>query len=124
MGYTWEWRADGSLSVRTPRLPAVRDLGDGRKSFFNQLIAAYCGWKDARNDPSKSITFGDGAPLDHEAVSAAVALAEELTVDTEWRQGDVALVDNFLVLHGRRPFTGVRKVLASLVERASVGVPR
>jgi alpha-ketoglutarate-dependent taurine dioxygenase len=118
LGYSWEWRADGSLSVQTPRLPAVRVLADGRKSFFNQLIAAYCGWKDARNDPAKAITFGDGGPLDQEAVSTAIALAEQLTADIDWRQGDVALVDNFVVLHGRRAFTGVRKVLASLVERA------
>jgi len=125
LGYTWGWRGDGSLRVTTPRLPAVRDLGDGRKSFFNQVIAAYCGWKDARNDPSKSITLGDGAPLDQEAVLTAVEFAEELTYDLEWRKGDVALVDNLVVLHGRRPFTGVRKLLASLVQRMeTVGIPR
>jgi hypothetical protein len=30
-------------------------------------------------------------------------------------RGDVALVDNFLAMHGRRPFSGTRKVLASLI---------
>ena len=118
LGYSWQWQQDGSLRVTTPRLPAVRDLGDGRKSFFNQLIAAYCGWKDTRNDPSKAITFGDGSPLDSNAVQNAIALAEQLTVDLEWQQGDVALIDNFAVMHGRKPYTGVRKVLASLVQRA------
>jgi alpha-ketoglutarate-dependent taurine dioxygenase len=121
LGYTWEWGEEGSLRVTTPRLPAVRELGSGRKSFFNQLIAACCGWKDARNDPSKAITFGDGTPLDREAVLTAVSLSEALTVPLEWRQGDVALVDNYVVMHGRQPFTGVRKVLASLVERAETG---
>ncbi len=118
LGYTWQWQADDSLRVTTPRLQAVRDLGDGRKSFFNQLIAAYCGWKDERNAPSKSITFGDGSPLDAEAVLGTIGLAEQLTVDLEWQQGDVALLDNFAVMHGRKPFTGTRKVLASLAERA------
>ena len=32
-----------------------------------------------------------------------------------WQQGDVALVDNFVTMHGRRTFTGTRKVLASLI---------
>ncbi|MEL7517687.1 MAG: TauD/TfdA family dioxygenase, partial [Pseudomonadota bacterium] len=32
-----------------------------------------------------------------------------------WQPGDVALVDNFTVMHGRRPFEGKRRVLASLV---------
>ena len=49
------------------------------------------------------------------AMQSAVALAEELTVDLQWQLGDVALVDNLRVMHGRRPFQGGRKVLASLV---------
>lgn len=115
LGYSWEWLPDGCLKATTPVLPAVYDLGEGRKSFFNQLIAAFCGWKDARNDPSKAITFGDGTPLDREAVMTAVQLAEELAFDVPWKAGDVALVDNLVVMHGRRTFTGTRKVLASLI---------
>jgi alpha-ketoglutarate-dependent taurine dioxygenase len=115
LGYTWEWLADRSLKATTPVLPAVDDLGDGRKSFYNQLIAAFCGWKDARNDPSSAIRFGDGAPLDREAVMTAVELADALTFDVPWQTGDVALVDNHVVMHGRRTFTGARKILASLI---------
>jgi alpha-ketoglutarate-dependent taurine dioxygenase len=48
-------------------------------------------------------------------MQTAVALAEELIVDLQWQQGDVALVDNYRVMHGRRPFHGERRVLASLV---------
>ena len=115
LGYEWEWLEDDRLRATTPVLPAVRELRSGRKAFFNQLIAAFKGWKDTRNDPAKSITFGDGSPLDAGAASRATELAEELTVDLEWRTGDVALVDNFVAMHGRRPFLGTRKVLASLI---------
>jgi len=115
LGYTWQWLPDDSLRATTPALPAVRSLPDGRRSFFNQLIAAFQGWKDSRNDPSRSITFGDGQPLDRESVLRAVQFADELTFDVAWQQGDVALVDNFVAMHGRRTFTGTRKVLASLI---------
>lgn len=114
LGYTWEWLEDGCLRATTPVLPAVHELPSGRKSFFNQLIAAYRGWKDVRNDPSKAITFGDGTPLDRAAVETAIGLADELTFDIPWQTGDVALVDNFVAMHGRRTFSGTRKVLASL----------
>lgn len=114
LGYSWEWMPDGCLRATTPVLPAVRDVGGGRKTFFNQLIAAFAGWKDSRNDPSKAIRFGDGTPLDRDAVQVAIDLAEELTFDVPWQQGDAVLVDNFLVMHGRRTFRGTRKVLASL----------
>ena len=38
-----------------------------------------------------------------------------LTFDIAWRAGDVALLDIFLVMHGRHPFEGERNMLASLV---------
>jgi hypothetical protein len=113
--YSWAWLADGCLRATTPVLPAVRQSSDGRKVFFNQLIAAFKGWKDTRNDPSKAITFGDGAPLDAEAVHTAAAIAEELAFDVPWQPVYVVLVDNYVVMHGRRSFTGTRKVWASLV---------
>ena len=115
LGYSWTWLDDGCLRATTPVLPAVRRLADGRTSFFNQLIAAFKGWKDERNDPSKAITFGDGTLLDRDAVNVATRLGEELSFDVPWQRGDVALVDNFVTMHGRRAFTGTRRVLASLV---------
>ncbi len=115
LGYDWEWQDDGSLRATTPVLEAVRTLPDGRRTFFNQLIAAFRGWADSRNDPGKAITFGDGSTMSAEDMAPAIAIADELICDLAWQAGDVALIDNFLVMHGRRPFSGKRRVLASLV---------
>jgi hypothetical protein len=115
LGYGWQWLPDGTLRATTPVLPAVRALGGGRKSFFNQLIAVVAGWRDARNDPSRAVAHGDGTPVDLEAVRAATAVAEELAVDVAWQTGDMLLVDNYVVMHGRRSFEGPRSVLVSLV---------
>jgi len=115
LGYAYRWLEDDCLEATTPVLQAVRPLRNGRKSFFNQLIAAFKGWKDTRNDPAKAITFGDGTPLNPEHAHLAADLAEEITFDVPWQQGDVALVDNYVAMHGRRTFRGTRKVLASLV---------
>ena len=119
LNYTWDWQADGSLRVTTPVLPAVRRLSSGRDAFFNQLIAAFKGWKDSRNDPSKAITYGDGSSLSKEAVLRAAEIADELSFDVPWQNGDVAWVDNFSTMHGRRAFSGTRKVLASLVSASA-----
>jgi alpha-ketoglutarate-dependent taurine dioxygenase len=48
-------------------------------------------------------------------VAAASALADELTFDIPWQAGDLALIDNYAAMHGRRTFSGTRKILASLV---------
>ena len=116
LNYTWEWLPDGCLRVTTPVLPAVREISPSRKTFFNQLIAAFRGWKDPRNDPSKSIRFGDGEPLDQDAMKVAIDLSDELTFDMPWQRGDVVMLDNFVVMHGRRTFRGKRKILASLAD--------
>ncbi|MFU7527582.1 TauD/TfdA family dioxygenase [Qipengyuania sp. ASV99] len=115
LGYDWQWRDDGSLRATTPVLDAVRMLPDERRTFFNQLIAAFRGWADSRNDPNRAITFGSGIPITAGDMAPAIAIADDLTYDLQWQAGDVALVDNFLVMHGRRPFKGKRRVLASLI---------
>ena len=115
LGYQWEWLEQDSLRVTTAVLPAVRETDNGRQVFFNQLIAAFRGWKDARNATEKSIRFGDDSAISEEAMAKAIQIGDELSFDMLWQSGDVVLVDNFLVMHGRRPFEGQRRVLASLI---------
>ena len=114
--YSWQWQTNGCLQVTSPPLPAVMEVSNGRKVFFNQLIAAFSGWKDDRNDPSKAIQHGDGTPLNSKAVLAATEMAENLAFDLQWQAGDIALIDNTITMHARRPFQGRRKVVASLAE--------
>lgn len=112
--YQWRWLPDDNVSVTTPPLPLVRQTQAGREVFFNQLIAAYCGWQDQRNDSKRSVTYGDGSAFDEADLKAAVEIAYGSVFDLTWQTGDVALIDNYLVMHGRRPFAGHRSVLASL----------
>lgn len=114
LGYTWEWLDDGSCRATTPVLQAVRNVG-GRKTFFNQLVAFSRSLLEKRDDASHSIRYGDDTPFDVEPLAEVAAIAEECAVDLPWQNGDVALVDNYLTMHGRRPFTGDRRILASLI---------
>ncbi len=114
LDYTWQWLEDGSLRATTPVLPAVRKTRNGRTVFFNQLIAAFQGWKDDRNDPDKAVSFGDGTPIDPADVGWVAETADSITFDIPWQAGDLAIVDNYLTMHGRRAFKGNRRVLASL----------
>jgi hypothetical protein len=111
LGYTGRWLDDGSLLATSPALPAVRRLATGGRAFFNQLIAAWTGWHSGRATPP--VTLGDGTPLERPLVELAIELAESIARDAEWQRGDVALVDNLRVMHGRRHFSGARRVLAS-----------
>jgi hypothetical protein len=112
--YDWQWLPDDAIRTTTPALSLIRHAPSGNEVFFNQLIAAFCGWQDQRNLGTRSVTYGDGSAFDDADVQAAVKIAYELVFDLPWESGDVALIDNYQVMHGRRPFSGQRSVLASL----------
>jgi len=116
LGYTWKWLEDGSLKAQTAALPAIRTLENNRKVFFNQIIAAYQGWDGVKDDPSVALCFGDDTHFSKQYLDKVVSISESLSYDIDWKNGDVALVDNNLAMHGRRPYSGntKRKVLVVL----------
>ncbi|CAI5992541.1 unnamed protein product [Closterium sp. NIES-64] len=59
-----------------------------REAWFNSMVAAYTGWKDVRNYPTKAVTFGDGEVLPGEAVLAVEEEMERLAVAVPWRRGE------------------------------------
>lgn len=109
LGYQWQWQPDDSLIATTPALPAVRHLADGSQSFFNQVIAAYLGWQRTSEGLEGLLTFGNNDTVPVAALEAIVAAARPHTIDICWQEGDVALVDNLRVMHGRNPYSGERK---------------
>ncbi|MEJ6682342.1 MAG: TauD/TfdA family dioxygenase [SAR86 cluster bacterium] len=109
LGYSWQWQPDDSLQVTTPVLPAVVDLGDGRKAFYNQLIAAYMGWAGVKANPAASLVLGDGSTIPIFVFEELVSMAAALTFDLNWQDGDIALIDNRITMHGRRAYSGDRR---------------
>ncbi len=105
LGYSWEWQSDESIAATSPPVPAVMPLADGSKSLFTQMIAVWRGWKNGQS----AMLFGDGQPLPAELPRRVCELAEKHTVDAEWQDFDFAIVDNWRVMHGRRPFAGQRQ---------------
>lgn len=114
LGYQFNWLEDGGLSVQTPALAAVDHFGRGKDVFFNQIVAAAAGWTVAADDKEPRLCFGDDSPIEHADLAGTIKAAYQHTVDLKWQTGDVALLDNLKVMHGRRPFEGSRSVLASL----------
>ncbi len=112
--YDWQWLGNDALRTTTPALPLIRHAPSGNEVFFNQLIAAFCGWQDQRDEGTRSVTYGNSEAFDDADVQMAVEIAYDLVFDLPWESGDVAWIDNYQVMHGRRPFSGQRSVLASL----------
>ena len=95
-------------------LPAVRVSSNGNKTFFNQIIAAYTGWIDSRNDPKLAVVFGDDTPLPDDVLTD---LSNYMTAEKcayRWTPGKFVIVDNTVAYHSRQPFGGRRKVFAAI----------
>ncbi|KAH8754156.1 hypothetical protein F5883DRAFT_187501 [Diaporthe sp. PMI_573] len=115
MGMELDWLEGNLLKTTTAVIPATKkDPRTGKTSWFNSIVAAFTGWKDARNDPRKAVVFGDGSPLDADVLRRCQEIMHELAVAFEWKRGDVLLVDNWTTLHSRNSFQGERVVYASL----------
>ena len=116
LGYEWTWMQGNNLSVTTCTFEAIKTLKDGRKSFFNQVIAASLGWKKSSENEVSPVRYGNGDEIDLSAIDLIAELANSLTFLRSWEENDILLVDNFRVMHGRKPFSGrrAREVLVSL----------
>jgi len=116
LGYEWTWMQGNNLSVTTCTFEAIKTLKDGRKSFFNQVIAASLGWKKSSENEVSPVRYGNGDEIDLSAIDLIAELANSLTFLRSWEENDILLVDNFRVMHGRKPFSGrkAREILVSL----------
>lgn len=52
----------------------------------------------------KIIKFEDDSEISDEVMSELNEIAEKITTEISWRKGDILMIDNTRVLHGRRAF--------------------
>lgn len=120
-----EWLPGGRLRTRQVRPALARHPRTGERLWFNHVRF----WHPSSLAPETremlteelgddglpyDVRYGDGGAIP-DAVVAEIAAAYEVEKEAlPWGGGDVFLVDNMLVAHGREPFTGERRVLVSL----------
>jgi alpha-ketoglutarate-dependent taurine dioxygenase len=58
--------------------------------------------------------YGDGAPIEEETIKILDEAYSAETVSFPWQPGDVLMLDNMRIAHGRSPFKGKREVLVAM----------
>lgn len=130
-GVECEWLDDGTLRTRQRAPAVVRHPVTGEPVFFNQLLLHHPAClEDFTRDALTALfgddeaafprcaTYGDGGLIDAETVHQVQAIHDRLARRFSWQQGDIVVVDNMLVSHGRDPFTGSRKVVVAMGDMA------
>ncbi|MFF6995677.1 TauD/TfdA family dioxygenase [Streptomyces sp. NPDC008313] len=124
-GATWEWKADGGIRISSVRPSTTHHPVTGTEVWFNQAdqwhpaglgddTAAALAQILPEDELPQTVTFADGTPIPAEYVEQIRDRGLDAAVDVDWRRGDLLLIDNVLLAHGRRPFTGDRRVLVAM----------
>lgn len=126
ISYRW---SDGMLRTARRRSAVVRHPVDGRSCWFNH--AAFFNEFGLAIDPEErqvlyeafgrdgltlNTLIGDGKPFTPDEVATIEGVYEQLTVPVDLGPGDVLVLDNIAVAHGRRPYTGRREVAVAMGE--------
>jgi alpha-ketoglutarate-dependent taurine dioxygenase len=122
---TWS----GDMLRTRQRRPAVIDHPiTGRTVWYNQAHLFHVNNlpADVRDsllsiydvdDLPRHAYFGDGSPITDEDFDAITAAFQPPVLAEPWDTGDLLVIDNVLVSHGRRPFTGDRRILVAMTKR-------
>lgn len=126
-GTSFEWLEGNRLRVSHVRSAVTRHPLTQEEIWFNQadqfhpsthpkevyesLMSMY---ENREENLPQNVVFGDGGEIGVEHLDIVRKKTAEITVYFPWQKGDFLMVDNMLVSHGRAPFTGDRRILASM----------
>ena len=121
-GYTVEYSDDGKLTTHRV-CPATRPHPEsGVPVWFNHAHFFHVDERSpggvglAKENLPTVVRFGDGSPIDGESIAAVRDAFARATVRFEWRLGDLLVLDNMAVAHGRQPYQGRRQIWVSMAE--------
>jgi alpha-ketoglutarate-dependent taurine dioxygenase len=126
-GIDFTWKSDGGLQTRQVRPAVVRHPKTGETIWFSQVHQFHpsnLGDRDAQallsstseEDLPINGFYGDGSPLEEEALAQIRAAYDQAMVKFPWQKGDVMILDNMLTAHGRMPFSGPRRIVVAMGE--------
>jgi alpha-ketoglutarate-dependent taurine dioxygenase len=126
-GIEVEWKGGERLRTRQVCQAVMRHPGSGKLLWFNQAHLFHVTSLDAeiaeamleafaQDELPRNSLYGDGTPIEDEALAAIRAAYDAEEVAFPWEKEDVILIDNMAVAHARGPYKGERKIRAGMTQ--------
>jgi alpha-ketoglutarate-dependent taurine dioxygenase len=123
----FEWKDDNELRTWQVCQAIAVHPHTGELVWFNQAHLFHISNLEPRvrdallavvkeGDLPRNAYYGDGTPIESAVLDEIRAVYTSLTIEFPWQAGDVLMVDNMLVAHGRTPYKGERKILVAMAE--------
>jgi alpha-ketoglutarate-dependent taurine dioxygenase len=121
----FEWKGEDSLRTRQVRPAITKHPVTSESVWFNHVAFWHVSSLDPEvraamlrvfkeEDLPYNTYYGDGSRIEISIIDELRAAYRQATIAFAWQKGDVLMIENMLVAHGRRPFAGSRRVLAAM----------
>jgi hypothetical protein len=123
----YHWKNNGGLKLVHTRPATRRHPVTGEKVWFNQADQFHP--SHFKKDVYETLMlladfneeelplyacFGDGSKISEEMIRAVINTINGIAVSRPWVKGDFVVLDNMLVAHGRKSYTGERQTVVSM----------
>ena len=128
-GIETEWRGE-RLRTRQARQAVAQHPSTGEMVWFNHATFFHVSTLEPstrevllggleEEDLPANTYYGDGRPIEHSVLEEIREAYRRETVSFAWQEGDILMLDNMLVAHGRNPYVGRRRILVAMAEQFS-----
>jgi alpha-ketoglutarate-dependent taurine dioxygenase len=122
-----EDKGNGRLRTRQRRGAILSHPNTGETSWFNQVTAFHISSVEpatraallselGEDEVPKNSFYGDGSPIEPATLEEIRQAYQAETVTFSWQRGDLLVLDNVFVAHGRAPYKGARQILVGMAE--------
>lgn len=122
---SYEWLDDGALRTTEICQAVATHPVTGRPGWMNQAhLFHISNLKESTRlalmdlmpeaDLPRNAYYGDGSPILDADLAAVRAAYDAETLAFPWQRGDLLMVDNMAMAHGRSSFEGPRKILVAM----------
>ena len=143
-GTECHWKPDGTLQMFAVRAATIDHPGTGQKIWFNSAHNVHDSWswefrhagkpwlarlaalaervRRRRRHPDdfpNHCQYGDGGEIALADMEHIRQVLWDHAILFDWQRGDVLLLDNLRVSHGRMPFEGPRRILVAMGQSKS-----
>ncbi|NBD17975.1 MAG: TauD/TfdA family dioxygenase [Cyanobacteria bacterium] len=134
-GIEWEWIGDEQLRTRQICQATARHPKTGEAVWFNQAhlfhvsslspeVRQYLLTNLGEENLPRNTYYGNASPIAETDLDQIRDVYEQETIVFSWQAGDILMLDNMLAAHGRKPFSGSRRVVVSMAESCQQGEAR
>ncbi|MDT9721663.1 TauD/TfdA family dioxygenase [Paenibacillus sp. ClWae2A] len=129
-GINIEWFSDGRLRTKAIRPAVAKHPQTEEMVWFNQAhlfhvtnlspaIREYLVQTVGESNLPRNTYYGDGDTISDEDLQEIRNVYDEHSLAFPWEKGDVLMLDNMLMAHGRRPYKGARKIVVTMGDLTS-----